>query len=84
MKSILIIGMGRFGHHLAKNFLEHEHDVMIVDEDEQKLCLNISGCLADHSFCSQLFHKTCDFQTTLEICANADKHHIKVPDSNTL
>ncbi len=37
MKSILIIGMGRFGHHLAKNFLEHEHDVMIVDEDEEKL-----------------------------------------------
>lgn len=37
MKSILIIGMGRFGHHLAKNFLEHEHDVMIVDENEEKL-----------------------------------------------
>ncbi|MBO5030344.1 MAG: TrkA family potassium uptake protein [Lachnospiraceae bacterium] len=37
MKSILIIGMGRFGHHLAKNFLEHDHDVMIVDENEEKL-----------------------------------------------
>ena len=37
MKSILIIGMGRFGHHLAANFLEHGHDVMIVDEDEEKL-----------------------------------------------
>ena len=37
MKSILIIGMGRFGHHLAKNFLEHGHDVMIVDADEEKL-----------------------------------------------
>ena len=37
MKSILIIGMGRFGHHLAQNFLEHEHDVMIVDENEEKL-----------------------------------------------
>ena len=37
MKSILIIGMGRFGHHLAANFLEHNHDVMIVDEDEEKL-----------------------------------------------
>ena len=37
MKSILIIGMGRFGHHLAQNFLEHEHDVMIVDEHEEKL-----------------------------------------------
>ena len=30
MKSILIIGMGRFGHHLAKNFLEHEHDVSVA------------------------------------------------------
>ena len=37
MKSILIIGMGRFGHHLAANFLEHGHNVMIVDEDEEKL-----------------------------------------------
>lgn len=37
MKSILIIGMGRFGHHLAQNFLENGHDVMIVDEDEEKL-----------------------------------------------
>lgn len=37
MKSILIIGMGRFGHHLATNFLKHDHDVMIVDEDEEKL-----------------------------------------------
>ena len=37
MKSILIIGMGRFGHHLAAKFLEHDHDVMIVDEDEEKL-----------------------------------------------
>jgi trk system potassium uptake protein TrkA len=37
MKSILIIGMGRFGHHLAKNFLDNGHDVMIVDENEDKL-----------------------------------------------
>lgn len=37
MKSILVIGMGRFGHHLARNFLENGHDVMIVDENEEKL-----------------------------------------------
>lgn len=37
MKSILIIGMGRFGHHLAANFLQNGHDVMIVDENEEKL-----------------------------------------------
>lgn len=37
MKSILVIGMGEFGHHLAKNFLDNGHDVMIVDEDEEKV-----------------------------------------------
>lgn len=37
MKSILIIGMGRFGHHLAKDFLENGHDVMIVDINEEKI-----------------------------------------------
>ena len=37
MKSVLIIGMGRFGHHLAKNMLELGNDVMIIDSDEQRL-----------------------------------------------
>ena len=37
MKSVLIIGMGRFGHHLANNFLEHGIDVMIIDIDEKKI-----------------------------------------------
>lgn len=37
MKSILIIGMGRFGNHLASNFLEHGDDVMIIDSDEKKM-----------------------------------------------
>lgn len=37
MKSILIIGMGRFGHHLAMDFLEHGHDVMIIDENEERM-----------------------------------------------
>ena len=37
MKSILIIGMGRFGHHLAKNFLDNGHDVMIIDEKEEAI-----------------------------------------------
>ena len=35
MKSILIIGMGRFGHHLAKDFLDNGHDVMIIDDREE-------------------------------------------------
>lgn len=37
MKSILIIGLGKFGHHLASNFLNHEQDVMIIDIDEKKV-----------------------------------------------
>ncbi len=37
MKSVLIIGMGRFGHHLAQNMLDLGDDVMIIDNDERKL-----------------------------------------------
>lgn len=37
MKSVLIIGMGRFGHHLAHNMLELGNDVMIIDIDERKM-----------------------------------------------
>lgn len=33
MKSILVIGMGRFGRHLAKKLLELGNDVMVVDKD---------------------------------------------------
>ncbi len=37
MKSVLIIGMGRFGHHLAKQLMEMGNDVMIVDKDEERI-----------------------------------------------
>lgn len=37
MKSILIIGMGRFGHHLCINFSKLGNEVMIVDEKEEEL-----------------------------------------------
>lgn len=37
MKTVLIIGMGRFGHHLATNFLEHGSEVMVIDQDEKKI-----------------------------------------------
>ena len=37
MKSILVIGMGRFGKHLAQKMLELGNDVMIVDSDETKI-----------------------------------------------
>lgn len=37
MKSVLIIGLGRFGHHLTHNMLKQGNDVMIVDVDEKKI-----------------------------------------------
>lgn len=37
MKSILIIGMGRFGQHLCTNLVKLGNDVMIVDEKEENL-----------------------------------------------
>ena len=37
MKSILIIGMGKFGHHLCSNLAKLENEIMIVDEKEEML-----------------------------------------------
>lgn len=37
MKSILIIGMGRFGRHLCKNLTDLGNEVMIVDSKEENL-----------------------------------------------
>lgn len=37
MKSILVIGMGRFGVYLSSKLLELDNDVMIVDRDETKI-----------------------------------------------
>lgn len=37
MKSFLIIGMGRFGQHLCRNLIDLGNDVMIVDQNEEKL-----------------------------------------------
>lgn len=37
MKSILIIGMGKFGHHLCMNLEKLGNEVMVVDEKEDKL-----------------------------------------------
>ena len=34
MKSILVIGMGRFGRHLSRKFMELGNEVMVVDESE--------------------------------------------------
>lgn len=37
MKSVLMIGMGRFGHHLCQNLAKLGNEIMIVDEHEEKL-----------------------------------------------
>ena len=37
MKSILIIGMGRFGRHLCTNLAKLGNQIMAVDENEETL-----------------------------------------------
>ena len=37
MKSILVIGIGRFGKHLCQDLVENGNDVMAVDEQEENL-----------------------------------------------
>ncbi len=37
MKSVLVIGLGRFGRHLATKMLEMGNDVMVVDQDAEQV-----------------------------------------------
>lgn len=43
MKSILMIGMGRFGSHLCMNLSNLNNEIMIVDEREEKLAVSLSS-----------------------------------------
>lgn len=36
MKSVLIIGLGRFGHHLCIDMANRGNEVMVIDKDEKK------------------------------------------------
>ena len=36
MKSILIIGLGRFGRHMAQKFIENGNEVMAIDNNEDR------------------------------------------------
>ena len=36
MKSILIIGLGRFGRHMAEKFIENGHEVLAIDDNEER------------------------------------------------
>lgn len=37
MKSVLIIGMGKFGHHLCENLLKQDVEVMVIDQNEDTI-----------------------------------------------
>ena len=37
MKSVLLIGLGRFGRHIAEQLNELDHEVMAVDIDEERV-----------------------------------------------
>ena len=37
MKSILVIGVGRFGHHLVNRLIELDNKVMVVDKEEDSI-----------------------------------------------
>lgn len=37
MKSILLVGLGRFGRHMAEKFIELGHEVLAVDTNEQRV-----------------------------------------------
>ncbi len=37
MKSVLVIGLGRFGKHIVEKMNELNHDIMAVDRDEQRV-----------------------------------------------
>lgn len=37
MKSILLIGLGRFGKHLARQLSKYDHDILAIDSDEDKV-----------------------------------------------
>ena len=37
MKSILLIGLGRFGRHIARKLNDLNHEVMAVDQNEQRV-----------------------------------------------
>ena len=37
MKNILLIGLGRFGRHMAQALTDLHHQVLVIDKDEHKV-----------------------------------------------
>jgi trk system potassium uptake protein TrkA len=82
-KSILVIGLGRFGRHMAQKFIENGHDVMVIDINEARADAAVDyvqqiliGDASDERFMKTIGVKNFDiivvaigdnFQTVLEI-----------------
>ena len=49
MKSVLLIGLGRFGRHMAAKLQELHHEVLAVDKNEERVndCLLYTSDAAD-------------------------------------
>ena len=39
MKNVLLIGLGRFGRHMAQTLSDLHHQVLAIDKDEHNACL---------------------------------------------
>lgn len=85
MKSFLVIGLGRFGHHLTTRLVELGNEVMVVDQDEERVAKLASAATAacvgdcqDEQVLASLGVRNFDvcfvcvrddFQTSLEVTA---------------
>lgn len=51
MKSFLVIGLGRFGRHLTNKLVELGHEVMVLDQDEERVAriasVATAACVGD-------------------------------------
>ena len=94
MKSVLIIGMGRFGRHMAQKLYDLGHDVLAIDKNEEKINKVLSyvtnaqiGDSTDESFIDSLGVSNFDlcvvaigddFQSSLETTALLKDHGSKL------
>ena len=93
MKSVLIIGVGRFGRHMARKFIEEGHEVLAIELDEERAdsCIDMVpniqiGDATDERFVNSLGVANFDicviaigdkFQTVLEITVLLKDHGAK-------
>ena len=47
MKSVLIIGLGRFGRHMAQKLIEEGNDVLAVEKSEESQGFPVSMSLSE-------------------------------------